>query len=110
MLIDIDGDSARAETYFTAYHREHDPATGSARPRMVVYGGRYLDELARRDGRWGIVARVVAHDWSDAYPLSLYDDVDRFAQGSVIGDDPSNRLFPHGWGHLKDSTDSKGQR
>lgn len=104
MMIEIDGDRARAETYFTAYHREHDASEGSpdsgAEPRMVVFGGRYLDELERRDGRWGIVARVVAHDWSDAYPLTLYPDVDKFVQGAGIDGDPSARLFPRGWGHL----------
>jgi hypothetical protein len=109
MVIDIDGDRASSETYFTAYHREHDLPGGAiaeggspeatAGPRMVVFGGRYLDQLERRDGRWGIVARVVAHDWSDAYPLTLYPDVERFAQGAAIGDDPSARLFPRGWGH-----------
>lgn len=97
MLIDIDGDRANAETYFTAYHREHDtPDSATTEPRMVVFGGRYLDELERRDGRWGIVTRVVAHDWSDAYSLTLYPDVDKFVQGSSTGDDPSNRLFPQG--------------
>lgn len=112
MLIDIDGDRARAETYFTAYHREHDAPEGSsgegAEPRMVVFGGRYLDELECRDGRWGILARVVAHDWSDAYSLSLYPEVDRFVQAAGVEDDPSSRLFPPGWGHLKVSSGSRG--
>lgn len=96
MLIDIDGDRANAETYFTAYHREHDSPDGVTAPQMVVFGGRYLDELERRDGRWGIVARVVAHDWSDAYHLTLYPDVDKFVQGTSTADDPSSRLFPQG--------------
>lgn len=105
MLIEVgiedNPDRARAETYFTAYHREHDAPDDGGEPRMVVFGGRYLDELERRDGRWGIVARVVAHDWSDAYSLRLYPDVDKFVQASGIDDDPSTRLFPQGWGHRR---------
>lgn len=94
MLIDIDDDlqAARAETYFTAYHRER--ASEGAR-RMVVFGGRYLDRLEHRDGRWGIVERVVAHDWSDAYDLELYPAIDSFAQGAHGDADPSAGLF-HG--------------
>jgi hypothetical protein len=90
MLIEIDGDSAGSETYFTAYHRERNPP---GTKRMVVFGGRYLDRLERRDGRWGIVERVVAHDWSDAYDLELYPVIDSFAQGTQGTDDPSARLF-----------------
>ena len=55
-VIGIEADTARAETYLVAYHVERE------QPRMVVFAGRYLDELAHRDGRWGITARVVAHE------------------------------------------------
>jgi hypothetical protein len=99
MLIEVDGDRAKAETYFTAYHREVDEPDDAQPPRMVVFGGRYLDELERRDGRWGIVARVVIHDWSHAYRLSLYDAVAAFPHGAAIDEDRSAALFPRGWGH-----------
>ena len=30
---------------------------------MTVAGGRYLDRLERRDGRWAIAARVCTAEW-----------------------------------------------
>lgn len=50
--IDLEGDHAKAKTYFTML-REHD-----AGPIVLVFG-RYLDEFARVDGRWLLSKRVV---------------------------------------------------
>src|SRR5581483_12334635 len=66
MLIDIDGDRARGETYFLAFHRQ-DLDDGTS--RFEQYGGRYLDRFARRDGRWGITERLVCMDWTRVGPL-----------------------------------------
>ena len=30
---------------------------------LIVSGGRYIDRLERRDGRWAIVARVCLVEW-----------------------------------------------
>ena len=47
MPIDLDGDEAHAETYVTILARDSE-GWGSSQG-----GGRYLDRLERRHGRWG---------------------------------------------------------
>jgi len=56
--IEIDGDIAHAESYvlFVLWRR--------AEPVVDISGGRYVDRLERRDGRWGIAERVVTVDWT----------------------------------------------
>ena len=68
MLIDLDGDVARAETYAVAYHREQ-LADGSGRDD--IWGIRYVDRFERRNGDWLIAYRVVAQEWRrvDAVPV-----------------------------------------
>jgi hypothetical protein len=56
--IDLDGDIAHVETYFTYYHK----AFGA--PEMTLSGGRYADRFERRDGDWRIALRVVIREWS----------------------------------------------
>lgn len=48
--------------------------------------GRYLDASENRAGSWGIVDRVVIHDWSDAHELTLYPDLQNFAEGATLDD------------------------
>lgn len=56
--VDVDGDTAHAETYVLfALWRKDDPF-------VDLSGGRYVDRLERRDGAWGIVERVVVVDWT----------------------------------------------
>jgi hypothetical protein len=50
---DIDGDEAHAETYYLFIGTDREPAN-----HMTVSGGRYIDRLERRDGRWAIADRV----------------------------------------------------
>jgi hypothetical protein len=59
-LDDADPDRARAEVYFIAFH----PHADNGSPEMGIISGRYLDQLARQDGRWGIARRVVVSDWT----------------------------------------------
>jgi len=70
-LIDVhgteDGAGADAETYCLAYHDRRD-AGGD---RWVdVFACRYVDRFERRAGRWGIVRRVVVHDWDAVLPVA----------------------------------------
>jgi len=51
-MIDIEGDTARAETYVTAWHRERDESVSEVRLR-------YLDRLARTSTGWTISSRRV---------------------------------------------------
>lgn len=88
MLIDVDGDTARAETYCQAYH-EIDG--GAGRVEMVV-GGRYLDRLERRGGAWRIVERIYVMDWNRNVPATCQWDDGIYAglkrRGGRLPDDP----------------------
>ncbi|MGO8858233.1 MAG: nuclear transport factor 2 family protein [Steroidobacteraceae bacterium] len=54
---DLGGDTAHAETYWLFAGRNNfDPA-------LSLHGGRYLDRLERRAGRWAIAARKCIIEW-----------------------------------------------
>ncbi len=55
---EIDGDQAHAETYYLFVGTDREPAN-----HMTISGGRYVDRLERRDGRWAIVDRVCVAEW-----------------------------------------------
>lgn len=66
MLIEVDGDVARAETYAVAYHRrENEDGTG----KDDVFGIRYVDRFEQRDDAWKIAHRVVATEWRRVDPV-----------------------------------------
>lgn len=56
--IDLDGDSAHAETYymFVGLNRRGTP--------LAMSGGRYIDRLEKRNGVWAIAARLCLRDWA----------------------------------------------
>jgi hypothetical protein len=56
--VDIDGDTAHAETYWIVAN----VMKGSI--SVVLRGGRYIDRLERRRGAWAIVARVCLIEWN----------------------------------------------
>ena len=58
-VCEIDGDAARAVTYFIAYQTMAD---GSGGERMMSIGGFYQDRLVRQD-RWRIAERVEYGIW-----------------------------------------------
>lgn len=49
--VEIDGDTAHAESYVIGTFLNADNATGR------ILTGRYIDRLERRDGKWGILFR-----------------------------------------------------
>ena len=65
--VDLDGDVAHVESYymFVGLNRTGTP--------LAMSGGRYLDRLEKRDGRWAIAARVCVRDWAplEAIPETL---------------------------------------
>lgn len=75
MLIEIDGDTAWAETYVTAFHAVPTTAPpdtfwgGRDEPYEGVAGGRYVDRLERRDGRWKIADRQTLVEWRHDQPV-----------------------------------------
>ncbi len=60
-----DPDRARAESYAEAHHLRRD-AEGAQSD--LVYGLRYVDRFARRDGEWRIAHRVCTWDWTRLDP------------------------------------------
>jgi ketosteroid isomerase-like protein len=56
--VDLDGDVAHVESYFmfVGLNRTGKP--------LAMSGGRYLDRMEKRDGRWAIAARVCIRDWA----------------------------------------------
>ncbi|MBW0103449.1 nuclear transport factor 2 family protein [Pseudonocardia sp. KRD-291] len=65
--VDLRGDVAHTESYymFVGMNRAGEP--------LAMSGGRYVDRLEKRDGRWAIAARVCVRDWAplDEIPASL---------------------------------------
>ena len=59
-LIDLDGDTARSETYCVAYHRRR--VDGAQKDFTVAV--RYCDEMTRLDGHWRIRHRQVVTVWT----------------------------------------------
>jgi hypothetical protein len=65
--VTVDGDQARARSYYIAQHARND-----LRPDPVLMiGGWYDDELARATGRWLITSRVGTSVWWDGNPAVL---------------------------------------
>lgn len=63
---EIDGDVAHAESYVHFFVRMPDRKTVGAG------GGRYVDKLERRNGRWAITIRRTMIDWSFEVPYSAW--------------------------------------
>jgi hypothetical protein len=55
------GNKADVETYFIAKHVMTEAAGGVT----FVLGGRYLDQMEKRDGEWKIAYRRLVRDWAD---------------------------------------------
>ncbi|UDY36690.1 nuclear transport factor 2 family protein [Dermatobacter hominis] len=55
--VDLDGDTAHAESYYLCVLRRDDAG------EVLLSGGRYVDRLERRDRTWRIARRVVVVEW-----------------------------------------------
>lgn len=77
---DIDGDVAHTETYFVMVGRNR---TGTP---VTLHGGRYLDQLERRDGAWRILHRVSMVEWTGGVTTPDLPSVDRAQNGTVARD------------------------
>jgi hypothetical protein len=56
-VCEIDGDTAHTETYFFS------AVMGKSDLELSVAGGRYIDRLDRRNGKWAIAVRKVIKEW-----------------------------------------------
>lgn len=69
-LIEISGNSAQSECYFTAHQLmrakgdPQAPANAADTETLIAVGGRYIDKLEKRDGVWKIIQRSGDIDWS----------------------------------------------
>jgi ketosteroid isomerase-like protein len=86
VTIEIAGDTASVESYFTASHVEDR----QDHFRVFQLQGRYLDEFSRRADDWRIARRLVVHDWSEIREnrRALQIGAHRYAQGSLHPSDP----------------------
>jgi 3-phenylpropionate/cinnamic acid dioxygenase small subunit len=91
VLIEIDGNSARGESYFITYNPEADEKTGEGGLMLVL--GRYLDTFEKRMGEWRILTRKVVIDYAQG-PASggPWPRLHHFTHGGRREKDPS-----HGW-------------
>lgn len=82
---DIDGDTAHCESYVIGAMRLRDGRTAT------LLGGRYLDRLERRDGRWRLVLRRCTLEWSISGDTSVLDSgaFAGFVKGTQNAEDPS---------------------
>jgi ketosteroid isomerase-like protein len=65
VLIDLTGDSADVEAYWTAHLQIANPGGGA---NDLALGGRYLDTMTRADGRWRIATHTIKRDWARSSP------------------------------------------
>jgi hypothetical protein len=88
-VIRITGDTAKAETNCVALHI----LPGAEGDVELVVGGRYLDRLEKRAGRWLIAERLYVMDWNRSAPATmtlegpLLGGLQR--RGARGGDDPA---------------------
>ncbi len=64
VLIEVNGDQARGESYFIAHHT----ITQDGKDVLMIAAGRYLDRFERRRGEWRIAHRQAVYDWSSTEP------------------------------------------
>lgn len=94
IFVEVHGDVAYTEAYFTAYHRvraKGDPKAGpsaSDTEMDLFVSGRYMDRMEKRDGVWKIARRTATTDWERLEPPSSmdYSRIPREAQ-SIQGKD-----------------------
>jgi len=68
--VELNGDEAHAETYYLFVGTDRVPAN-----HVTVSGGRYVDRLERRDGRWAIAVRVCVVEWNAESTSLITDEV-----------------------------------
>ncbi|MDX1579988.1 MAG: nuclear transport factor 2 family protein [Alphaproteobacteria bacterium] len=84
-LIEIDGNRARAETYFVAYHRREEVET-----YLDIFGGRYMDVLEKRGEEWRLLDRKVIWEWSKTEKIKgSHYDPSAFEHGKRDKRDPA---------------------
>ena len=93
MLIEINGNEARSETYVVAYHGLNEGGVKST----FIAGARYLDVLQKREDEWRVSSRVLLIDWMKNIPE------DPAWQQDLLGHVATGGRKPDDWstGHFK---------
>lgn len=101
---ELDGDTAHAETYFMfiSMNRAGKPVT--------MGGGRYVDRLEKRDGRWAIAARVCLRDWSMMEERPDMDDLSSFTSTRALLSEAERAFMNGGRASRRDRTDPSYDR
>jgi hypothetical protein len=89
--IDLDADTAHVESYFVFYGKLKTESD------MMLFGGRYVDRVERRENSWRIALRVVIREWgmtADGSRTPAY--VAEVSRGTKDRSDPSY-LRPLTW-------------
>lgn len=68
--VELDGDVAHAETYYYFVGTDREPAN-----HLTISGGRYVDRLERRDGRWAIADRICVVEFTSESTSSMTEEV-----------------------------------
>ena len=90
-LIEIDGDTARSETYVTVVLWTKPDQ--QLKQKEIIGKGRYLDKWSKRNNTWAISHREHIYDMETIHDLNR-GNVGDIATRSV--DDPSFRVFAPG--------------
>jgi hypothetical protein len=101
ILVEVDGDRATAESYYLCQLTIQE----EGREREVSIGGRYLDRLERRGGRWGFTRRDTIFDWSRVGPdtprywdWQYGEEAGKLLRGTAGEDDPLYVRLQVRWG------------
>lgn len=73
ILIEVDGDRAGSEAYVTATLRTYE---GDRLVQFMIWA-RYIDQWARREGRWAIVRRDMVIDFDETREVTPQSDHQR---------------------------------
>lgn len=100
--VDLDGDVAHVESYYLFFglNREGTP--------LAMAGGRHLDRMEKRDGRWAIALRVCVRDWAQL--AEVPDVIDPAALTAFALDARSVELTRTGAKTARDRSDRSYQR
>ncbi len=77
-------DRVGEDFFVETYHVAHETFEEDGGYTDYHIGGRYLDTLRHREGRWMIQDRVIVYDWSRVAP-STQPDAGPFAAGELVG-------------------------
>lgn len=96
---EIEGDTAHAETYFlfVAMNRSGKP--------LQMNGGRYIDRLERRDGRWAIAYRELLREWANLDEIPDLSDQSAFTSTRAFLSPEMKAFMNGGPASRRDRTD-----